>query len=80
MNSKTIGEKSEGMILARLLYHNKIVLRPFGDNQRYDLVVDDNNKFIRIQCKTGKLINGAVKFSTCSSQGHRGKGKQHYRG
>ena len=55
MNSKDVGEISEGMVLAALLRARKIVLRPFGDNQRYDLVVDEDGTFVRIQCKTARL-------------------------
>jgi len=77
---KTIGERSEGMILAALLRAGKVVLSPFGDNQRYDLVVDEDGTFIRIQCKTGRVKDGALEFVTCSSQAHRGKGTQNYRG
>lgn len=79
-NPKTIGERSEGMVLAALLRAGKVVLQPFGDNQRYDLVIDNDGTFIRVQCKTGRLKNGAVQFDACSSQAHRGKGKQDYRG
>ena len=68
------------MVLAALLRAGKVVLQPFGDNQRYDLVIDDGGTFIRVQCKTGRLKGGAIHFDTCSSQAHRGKGKQDYRG
>lgn len=79
-NPKAVGERSEGMVLAALLRAGKVVLQPFGDNQRYDLVVDEGGKFIRVQCKTGRLKDGAIYFDACSSQAHRGKGKQDYRG
>jgi len=55
-------------------------LTPFGDNQRYDLVVDLRTKFLKIQCKTGRIKAGAIIFPTSSSQAHRGKGRQSYRG
>lgn len=80
MNSKTVGERSEAMVLAALLQANKTVLQPFGDNQRYDLVVEENGKFSRIQVKTGRISNGAVRVDTCSSYTHRGGGKKGYRG
>lgn len=80
MNTKTIGECSEGMVLASLLRAKKVVLQPFGDNQRYDLVVDEKGTFLRIQCKTARIKNGCLLFDTCSSQCHRGKGKFNYRG
>lgn len=79
-NTKAIGEKSEGMILAALLRAGKVVLQPFGDNQRYDLVVDEDGHFIRVQCKTGTLRKGVVMFKSCSTHYHRGQGFQNYRG
>lgn len=67
MNSKAVGERTEGIILGYLIKKGYTVLVPFGDNQRYDLVVDaGNGKFIRGQCKTGRYRNGCVEFSTSS--------------
>lgn len=81
VNSKVIGERSEGMVLAALLRAGLVVLQPFGDNQRYDLVVDVGAKFLRIQCKTARRVKqGVLMFDTCSSQNHRGKGRQSYVG
>ncbi|MDB4278124.1 group I intron-associated PD-(D/E)XK endonuclease [Deltaproteobacteria bacterium] len=79
-NPKETGERSEGQILARLLLAGKVVLQPFGDNQRYDLVIDEDGTFVRIQCKTGRLREGAVRFNTCSNHGHRGKESRTYHG
>lgn len=56
------------------------MLKAFGDNQRYDLVIDEGDRFIKVQCKTGRLRNGAVIFPTCSSYAHRGHGRRDYRG
>ena len=59
------------MVLARLLQVYPMVLRPFGENQRYDLLVEDHNgEFIRVQCKTGRLRRGGVEFKTCSFTYH----------
>jgi len=77
---KSIGERSEAQVVSALLKHGKVILTPFGDNQRYDMVVDEGGRFYRIQCKTGRIHRGAVEFPTCSSQSHRGRGKQDYRG
>lgn len=76
MNTKAIGERSEGQVLAALLSVGKVVLMPFGDNQRYDFVVDDGGKFLRVQCKTGNLKDGSVVFQTCSSSMHRTNGER----
>jgi hypothetical protein len=46
------------------------LLVPFGENTRYDLVIDDGSRLARVQCKTGRLRDGAVVFSTCSSYAH----------
>lgn len=78
---KGIGEKSSAQILALFLEHDKRVLIPFGDNQRYDLVVDDDGDFVRVQCKTAALMkngNGFV-FPTCSTNWYSGTNKN-YRG
>jgi len=42
---------------------------PFGENTRYDLVIDGGG-LRRVQCKTGRLREGAVRFATCSSYVH----------
>lgn len=81
MNSKDVGEKSEGQILAALLRSDKKVLIPFGDNQRYDMVIDEGDRFIRVQCKTARLTKkGVIAFQTCSSSTHRGGEKKNYKG
>jgi hypothetical protein len=46
------------------------VLLPFGENTRYDLVIDDRKSLHKVQCKTGRLRSGAVIWSMCSSYGH----------
>ena len=46
------------------------VLVPFGENTRYDLVVDRAGQLTRVQCKTGRLRAGAVIFNVCSTYGH----------
>ena len=80
MNTKAKGDLTEAMILAGLLRAGKNVLKPFGDNQRYDLVVEENGTFSRIQCKTGRVKLGAVTFKTCSTYAHRGRESRDYRG
>jgi PD-(D/E)XK endonuclease len=78
---KSIGENSEGQVLAAFLRAGEVVLLPFGDNQRYDMVLDRDGVFWRVQVKTGRLRNGSVIFSTVSNgsdTGHREY--RHYRG
>jgi hypothetical protein len=49
------------------------LLLPFGENTRYDLVIDDGKGLCRVQCKTGRLRSGAIRFATCSAYGHHRK-------
>lgn len=73
-NTKTKGERTEAIILAELLKRGYVVLLPFGDNQRYDFVVEYTpGKFSRVQCKTARLKNGALSFNTSSVIRRKGK-------
>ena len=78
-NNKTIGERSEAILIAKLLESGYGVLTPFGDNSRYDLVIEDaDGKFYRVQCKTGRVAkDGAyIEFKTASSYYHTKAGKR----
>jgi PD-(D/E)XK endonuclease len=46
------------------------VFVPFSENLRYDLVIDEGHRLARVQCKTGRLQSGAVRFRACSSYAH----------
>ncbi|WP_440772023.1 group I intron-associated PD-(D/E)XK endonuclease [Natronorubrum sp. DTA28] len=52
-NSKQVGDETESRALTKLLECGYSVSIPFGDNDRYDLVVDDGGDLYRVQCKTG---------------------------
>jgi hypothetical protein len=47
-----------------------VVLVPFGENSRYDLVIDDGSTLAKVQCKTGRLRSGAVRWNVCSNYFH----------
>lgn len=70
LHPKAIGDQTQAMVLARLVQVYPAVLMPFGENTRYDLVIDDGERFIKVQCKTGRLKNGAIRFNTCSFTYH----------
>lgn len=72
VNPKAVGEVSEAMVLARLVQSGLVVLMPFGNNQRYDLVIDRGDRFERVQVKTGRLANGVVRFKCSSVNGFTG--------
>jgi PD-(D/E)XK endonuclease len=46
------------------------VLVPLGENTRYDLVIDDGGVLAKVQCKTGRLRSGAIRWSLCSNYAH----------
>jgi len=57
--------------MLELLKRGYSFLVPMGQNQRYDLVIDDRGDFTRVQCKTGRLRNGVILFPTCSTRSNR---------
>jgi hypothetical protein len=61
-----VGDRTEAIVVAALVRRGYRVLRPLSTNQRYDLVLDLGERFLRVQCKTGRLRKGAVRFSTRS--------------
>ncbi len=74
MHTNITGDASAAYIVAALIKSGASVLLPFSDHQRYDLAIEQNGTFNRIQCKTGRLKNGAIKvrmFSvTCRGKKH----------
>lgn len=61
-----VGQRTEARIVAELVARGHSVLLPYGINHRYDLVVDFEGRFVRAQCKTGRLRKGVVSFNTRS--------------
>jgi PD-(D/E)XK nuclease superfamily protein len=61
-----VGLRSEGAIFGALIKRGISVLVPWGSNHRYDLVIEADGRFLRGQCKTGRLKKGAVLFKTRS--------------
>jgi PD-(D/E)XK endonuclease len=67
---KAIGDRSVLAIMLALNEAGYGLLVPFGENTRYDLVIDDGARLLRVQCKTGRLREGAVTFNMCSTYAH----------
>jgi hypothetical protein len=63
-----VGQRTEAVVLAELVKRGHRVLIPYGTNHRYDLVVDTGERFIRVQCKSGRLRAGRICFRTASSR------------
>jgi hypothetical protein len=67
---KAVGDRTTLAIMAVLEMNGFAILVPFGENTRYDLVIDDGTTLSRVQCKTGRLRGGAVRFGACSTYAH----------
>lgn len=73
-NPKQKGDKTEVTVLNRLISAGYSVSIPFGDNDKYDLVVDDGKELHRIQCKTAwRTQKGTIRFNTHSQTTREGK-------
>jgi hypothetical protein len=82
-NTSNVGEASRWQIIAALARRGKQLLLPVGDHLRYDLAIDEEDTILRVQCKTGRLVNGAVRFLTCSIDSRNKMGisiRRSYRG
>jgi hypothetical protein len=80
---KDKGDRTALAVMLALRAQGYAVLVPFGENTRYDLVIDDGDGLARVQCKTGRLRGGAVLFAVCSCYGHHmrpGESRRSYRG
>lgn len=57
------GDLIEAIVVAELKDRDVPVSIPFGDNERYDLLVEaPSGRFLRIQVKSGRLSNGTIQF------------------
>jgi hypothetical protein len=58
-DNKSVGERSQAIILAKLVEVGYSILIPFGENHRYDLVVEDGDgNFYCIQCNKKEPMVG----------------------
>ena len=65
-NTKALGDRSEAVVLAELIQAGYKVSIPFGEDQRYDLILDDAGVLSRVQVKTDRLRDGAILFNCYS--------------
>ncbi len=79
MQTADKGNLSEARILAAFVAAGYLVSVPFGSGHKYDFVVDDSTRLLRVQCKTGRVKNGVLLFNAYSQSGN-GSVKMSYRG
>ena len=67
---KDVGDRTTLAAMLALRDTGFAVFIPFGQNTRCDLMIDDGTRIARVQCKTGRLRAGAVRFAVCSHYRH----------
>jgi len=67
---KDIGDRSALAVVLALRDIGYVISVPFGENTRNDLIADDGERLLRVQCKTGRLRHGSVVFRPSSSYAH----------
>ncbi len=75
MNTNETGRITEAKVLAKLVELGKHVLVPFSGVGRYDLLIDEGDSYLRVQCKTGRFRKGCIVFNT-NSAGYSSTGKK----
>lgn len=66
-NSKRRGDETESKVLHELIAAGHTVSVPFGDNEKYDLILDTGDDLYRVQCKTAWQHNAnTIRFNTHS--------------
>jgi hypothetical protein len=63
-DTKSTGDRSEIEVTCALVRAGYDVFTPLvGENCRYDLIVDDGDRLLKVQIKTGRLRKGAIAFN-----------------
>lgn len=79
MSTAIKGNATEAAILEAFASRGFGVLIPFGDGEPFDLVVHlGSGEFLRVQCKTARLLDGCVVFNGRSTD--HGRGRRTYDG
>jgi hypothetical protein len=73
---KDVGDRTTLAVMLALSELGYEISVPFGENTRYDLVIDDGVRLSRVQCKSGRLRGGAVRWAACSSYAHHGNPRE----
>ena len=78
MNSKDKGDLGEILVTAQAMKKGLTVCKPFGDNQRYDLLFDDGLCFQKVQVKYVSPNDGKLKVTLFTTM-HNKEANSNYR-
>ncbi len=67
LNKKTKGDIAELFVSAIFIEHGWSVLFPFSENARYDIGIEKNGKFLRVQIKYATPKNNIINIRCNSS-------------
>ena len=67
LTPNAVGKRAQGAILAEVMKYGHTVLIPFGEGRRYDMVIEKDGQFFRLQCKAGRYKDRVIRFNACSS-------------
>lgn len=76
MDTKRIGNSTELNCIAYLYDCGCEILLPYGDSQKYDIVIDYNNHMYKIQCKNANITykeDGAIDYITFKTSWESGR-------
>lgn len=76
MNTKDKGELSEAQVITRLKERGYAVLTPFGDNQKYDIVYEDEDGFKKVQVKTARKKGDKVEANLYTAVSNTNQNKR----
>lgn len=80
MNSNTIGNMTESVILSEFQKLEIPVSIPFGRNEPYDFVIDTKDGFKSVQVKHGLYKNGCVVAEITHKRTYKKTQKDSYKG
>lgn len=77
---KTKGEITELFVAAELYKAGFAISIPYGENHRYDLVIEINGDLKKVQCKACRYYESSLTFDLCGQTITKGKTGGDYQG
>lgn len=79
LTSKEKGNLTELQCMTEFYKAGYKVSIPYGENSRYDMILDVNGHLLRIQCKTSRFVSDECFIFVCRSTRVNSKGTQSIR-
>lgn len=79
LNNNDLGAFAEAKVMTKFIEVGFEVLKPFKQHQRYDLCIEVNGYFYRVQVKVARLDRGDTVLTFSSSTQHADAVREGYR-